>query len=271
MKSAVLYEYDLKKAVTDTDWDITIDKKKLQDALHQVALKYSSYAAADTAQKGDILSAKLESDLTRYNRQLQLNLGSGLFDKELEDDMLGKSTGKAYSVHLSGTDVTYEILEISRLVVPELTDEMAKKEGIPGVETVAQLIGYYTEADFREQLSRKMNPFLKSYLEKCSFELSPEDIDFLDEQELERCRKIARSMGLVFDEMKGEQMQGAVGCENIDEFKTMIHGLNTENLMLALLGAQYCDVDTKSMTIPQMYDAADALITQIGTYAFACR
>ncbi len=271
MKSVVKFTYDLKKAVEETAWDITPDEQKIRDALHQVAIKYGSYQSVDIAQKGDILSLNLKSDNKRYNRQLKLNIGSGLFDKELEANLVGKSKGKTYAVKLTAAEVEFEILEISRMAIPSLTDEMAKNEGVDGVDTVEALRSHFAEIDFREQLNVQLNPFIEDYLGKCSFEICEEDIVLLDEWELERCRAIAKDMGLVFDEMKGEQMQGAVGCEDIEEFKTMIHRLNSENLKMALLGAPYANIDTSAMNQNEMYDAMDAFVVQIGKFAFACR
>lgn len=237
MKSYLIRCENLEQAVRDWDWKISDHTEEVRDALEQAVLPYASYISPESVRPGDIVSVSLHSDMARFNRALKLNVGSGMFDRNLEEALSGHKAGDEFSCRIPQGEVVCRIVEISRLVLPEVSDEIALEQGIAGVSTAEELKKYYYKEACGEELRPQIGEFLKCFCDKCEFFISEEDICLMDEEELQRCREISIGMGKVFDEMRGNEMLGAVGCHDIDEFRDMIRALHIGNLKKALIAS----------------------------------
>ncbi|MCD8022225.1 MAG: hypothetical protein LUF30_04385 [Lachnospiraceae bacterium] len=264
LKSTLIRMENLEDAIRKWSWNVQIGEAKVQENLYQAALPYANYVDADTIQAGDILTVEMKSTLPRYNRTLKLNVGSGMFDLALEAGLPGKHTGEEYHYTLTQSEsasqmvVTYHILEIRRLVVPEVNDEIARAQKIPDVQTAAELRRYYEIESVRDMVSQQSADFLDTYCGSCEFSIDAGEIQAMDAAELERCREIARNMGKDFDQMQGYEMQSAVGCENVEAFKIVIHDMHIRNLKLALIAAQFTGEDF-TLEAGTIYEQIDKL------------
>lgn len=79
----------------------------------------------EPAIRGDTATIKVASNMPRYNKEkVTVTLGRGLYNKELEEELISHRVGDAISVSIQGEPVTAGILELKRKQVPEPTDEM---------------------------------------------------------------------------------------------------------------------------------------------------
>ncbi len=215
-----------------------MDENKTKESMDKVALKYHTYISADDINVGDIVSLKMSSDQKKFNRSIKLNVMSGMFDKDFEQFLVGKKKNELYTYIREGLSVNVTIEDITRLVIPDVNDEMAKKEGIEGVNTVAELEQYFLKNELRTGLTNEFySNFVNFYIGKCEFEVDNQDIEYMIECEMNRCREIAKTMNMVFDEMTEDQLAGAVGCRTIAEFKIMLNKVYNKNLRVALTAA----------------------------------
>lgn len=97
------------------------------------------HEAVDVVAAGDVVTLTLGSELKKMNRSgLALNVGTGLFSKELESTLPGKAVGETYTTQADGVSVTVTVDGCLRTVIPEISDELIRQQAIDGVETVEQ-------------------------------------------------------------------------------------------------------------------------------------
>ena len=243
MLSEVLAVYDINRAVHEWEWKSNADEAGVQQKIYSIELAYRSYVAEDVIEKEDIVKICLNSELPKYNRTVNVRVGDGLFDKELEDFLLGKKAGQSFCYIKNDVSVSCRIIKVERLVVPALTDRMASEQKIEGITTASGLYKYFSEQSLQKSLSFEAKDFLLGYIKKCSFDIKQCDIDELCRRELERCRKVSADMSMVFDEMTPDQLTGAVGCRSIPEFHEKLQKFYNENLRIALVYAQGAECD----------------------------
>lgn len=109
-------------------------------------------------EKGDVAVIDLESSLERYNRtKLTLTVGSGLFDKELESQLIGKTVGETFEMIVKEIAVVkVTVISGKRTVFPAPTDEAVKAyaataQDMEGVGTVAQFREHVKQQYYKEK------------------------------------------------------------------------------------------------------------------------
>lgn len=237
MRSKVTEQYSIEKAVQAHIWNAKPDHKAVQDELYQVALKHKHYEAVNQVAAGDIISIVMKSDAKKFDRNLKLQVGGNLFDKILESELPGKLVGQEYRLAHPTGEIVYTVEDAQRLIVPSVSNDMVKELGITGVETPEALLNHYLRESMKKELYDEVYGFIPTLLDQWSFAIEEEDICRMDEYEMERCRGISVSMGMVFDEMTEQELLGAVGCRNIPEFRAMIHEYHRKSLRAALMEA----------------------------------
>ena len=152
---------------------------EISNEIRRELLSRRTYAAVSTAQQGDIATLRLESENKRYNKDsIRLNLGLGLFDRELEKSVEGRSTGDLYETSAGGCAVKVTVVSLERKVSAELSDGFVRSLGIEDVSTVEE---------YREHLAGKyLNLFHEAYVEYHAMDLfedmiSRSDIELSDD------------------------------------------------------------------------------------------
>lgn len=248
MISRVLNVYDMERAVGEWNWRSVPDEGNVQENMYQVALKYRTYEPADRVWKDDLVTVEMASAIKKFDRTLKISVGRGMFDSAFEKELLDKCVGASDLYESGQGEVRYTVKDITRLIVPAVTDEMALAEQIEGVTTAQELYDHYRRQSLMEKLQDESFPFTDDYIGRCRFQIENSDLDEMCETEMERCRKISASLGMVFDEMSREQLLGAVGCENIPQFKSMIREYFQKTLRIGLVNSFLEGYDGERLT-----------------------
>lgn len=234
MRSEIRTRYNFLQAINEWDWKSAANVKAVQENMYQVGLKYKSYIDESVVQKGDVATVKMESDVKKFNRTINLHVGDNLFDETLEADLINRSTHTEYVFSHPKGQIKYTILDCKRLFIPPVSDEMAKNEGIENVETERQLYRYFYLSSLKEDIYNESFDFVDHLVTLCEYDISEEDVKTFEELEMDRCRKISQEQNMVFDEMTESELLGAVGCRNIAEFRKMIRCLFTKEIKASL-------------------------------------
>lgn len=131
------------------------------------------------AEPGDTAELRLRSNQPKYNRHnIRINLGLGLFSRELETAIIGHRTGDAFDLVIGGCTVRVEILSLKRKSACEYSDEFVRSLEIPGVATKEEYLAYIR--------GKYIELFTDGYLECHALELFDEtmarsDIEYFDE------------------------------------------------------------------------------------------
>lgn len=84
----------------------------------------------------DMVTLSCSSDQPKFQKQhLTVRVGLGLYSKELEAQLIGLAQGETRTIRVGETTVIVSVEKIVREILPELTDALAERCGIPGVQT----------------------------------------------------------------------------------------------------------------------------------------
>lgn len=115
--------------------------------------------AGEPAQTGDTAVLKTVSELPRFNKEkVTVTLGRGLYNRELENELIGKRAGESVHLAIDGKSMTATVLSLSRKQAPEPTDDMVLElqardmQGNP-LTTVAAYEAYIREEKTMETLA----------------------------------------------------------------------------------------------------------------------
>ena len=118
MKSKILNDYDLQKAIDEWHWKSSVDEGAVQENIYQVGLKFKSYQPQEDVWEGDIVTVRMSGGTKKFNRTAKIRVGNNLFDKTLESAIVGKKVGEEYACSHPTGEIRYTVLDSSRLIVP---------------------------------------------------------------------------------------------------------------------------------------------------------
>ena len=149
------------------------------------------------AEPGDTAALRTESELPKFNKpNVTVTLGRGLYNRELENAVIGKRVGDTVNVTVGEQPVKATVLALKRKQVPDPTDEMVKaleQKDLKGnsIETVKEYEAYIREQKTLETLFNVgyyvMEDILRDYKVE---EFDEDDIRILGELEADNFKKL---------------------------------------------------------------------------------
>lgn len=183
----------------------------------------------EAAQVGDTAALKTVSDLPKFNKErVTVTLGRGLYNRELEDALVGRRVGDSVSLIVQEKPVTAMILELKRKQTPEPTDEMvealqAKDLHNQPIHTVAEY-----EAFVRDEKTMEILATVNYYvMEKIMADYpitdyDEEDIRILGELESEVFIRMFREQeGIDITRQVPKEWEEDMGIHSLGEFIAM--------------------------------------------------
>ena len=149
------------------------------------------------AELGDTATLRTESEIPKFNKpNVTVTLGRGLYNRELENCVIGKKVGETAEITINDQPVKATVLALKRKQVPDPTDEMVKAleqkdlKGNP-IETVEEYEAYIREQKTLETLFNVgyfvMEDILRDYKVE---EFDEDDIRILGELEADNFKKL---------------------------------------------------------------------------------
>lgn len=178
------------------------------------------------ADVGDTATLKTESVIPKFNKEcVTVTLGRGLYSKELESLLIGKTVGETVETEISGESVRATVLALKRKQVPEPNDEMVREleqkdfDGNP-ILTVEAYYRYVKDAKIDEVLAD---------VNYCTMEMILKDypIEAFDEEDVRILGELEKVMFIkLFKEQKGvdltkeipKEWEEDMGVHSLDEF-----------------------------------------------------
>lgn len=239
-------------------WAPEIDEAEVQRQVEQYCVRFKAYRSGEVIDTGDIAAVELQSDNDFFNRNLKINVGKGFFNRELEKKLMGLRRGETSQIHHSVGEIVVTVRDIQRLVIPELTDELVQRGGMEGISTAAEYLGAIRRKLAEEQIAARAYDLLGNALASSKFSVDEAEIAGIVALELDRCRRIAREQGKVFDEMSRQELLDGVGQPDIPSFKQMVAGMAAEQISVALVYLRWRGRDedvqrVKLEELPEMY------------------
>ncbi len=204
-------------------------REMARKAIVKEQLILSAVPEGTCAMEGDTLTISTVSELPKFNKpRVTVSIGRGLYDKTLEEALIGKTVGESCEVLIKELPVKATVLEIKCKVVPEPTDEMvaamqAKDFQDKLIITVADYEAFIIEEKTMSTLSNieyyVMEPILETYTVAAYDE---KDIRILGELEADMFRRMFKEReGIDLDALSKDEMQEKLNVDSLEDFVKM--------------------------------------------------
>lgn len=217
MKSRIETLADYKQAEFPREIDVRCPEEYLQKKLRVFAKSGKRPEAVSILEKGDTAVLTLVSELSRFNRPMvTVAVGSGLYDKGLEERLVGHAVGESFMAEAQGKPVSVTIRQATRMVFPELTDELvteyaASQGGMEDVKTVADFHRWaekqYREEQRQEAVIAGTRACFDYVLTGSKVEFDEAEISEIAERMLNDAKESMKARGQDFDSMSDEKRE----------------------------------------------------------------
>lgn len=259
MKSKINVLADYTRAEFPREVDLACPEEYLRKKLRAVTRGHKRTEKAEAAEKGDAVVLAVESELPRFNRPMvQVAVGSGMYDRELEEQLVGRTVGGTFVAQVQGQPVTVTVKQVARTVFPEPTDEMAAEyaaaqEGMEAVKTVADYRRWaqeqYRDEKRQEALYGGMDACINYVLTHSDWDFDEEELAGMVEQELDYQREaMKKEECLDFDAMSDGDIRRVYGVESREKLGEMFRQGAEQHLATTLWMASACGLDPAQAT-----------------------
>jgi FKBP-type peptidyl-prolyl cis-trans isomerase (trigger factor) len=240
MKSKVVKLADYQTELKNFKIDFKLDEAILDEALKSVVIKNKQLVSVNKIEKGDIVTVNLKSEAKKFNKNnVKIIVGSNYFSKDFEAQLIGLTLAEEKIVEADGFAIDTRIVEINRISLPELNDELIKNENIDGIKTVADYkkLIYETNKEkyIQDEVAKLSMNILQKLSEESKFDIDDEDVLYMCNNALDFYRKVSKEQGLVFEEMTREQLMAGLAAESIEEVKTREKGYSLTRVKYAAI------------------------------------
>lgn len=185
----------------------------------------------ECAENGDTAVLKTESVLPRYNKpKVTVTLGRGLYNRELENALIGKRVMDTVTLSVQNEQVTATLLQLKRKQEPKPTDEMVEALQVKDFEgnlirTVAQYEEYIHTQKTMEVLSNINYYVMENILNDYPMQdYDKDDIRILGELEKEAFIRIFREQdGIDLNQEVPKSWEEDMNIHSVDEFIAIRH------------------------------------------------
>lgn len=258
MKSKIIKLYDYRQVELPEAVYIKGVKERMNREINGLCKKFKKIENADSVEKGDVVTLNLKSNKSKYNRTgLKLNVGSNLFDREFEKQLIGLKVGEDALLKAGDDDVEVRVIESRRSIYPELTDEivaegmMREEYNEPDIKTVEQYLPRLHDDVFEvlgDDWLRDESVWLMSEVTSKSEILYDDDeISGLVEQTVEDLEKDLNEEGRSLDTMSEQAYRTSFSAwgESVINKETLIEALTDMLRQSVVAKAVSCELDGK--------------------------
>lgn len=245
----------------------SMEEKELQKELMKYCIRYGTVETADAIAEGDIATLRLQGSSPRFIKDtVQVRVGKGLLNRELEQKLLGLSLGQTADLSADGEAVQVTVLDIRRRIPALPEDETVASwnlEGIADVEALRKSIVNAARNQYAEDMGESLALFLSDEVCRLSTFI-------LDEEELEIARKeghdmavdMLRSGGLDPDTATDEEIQYATGGRTREEHFAFVEGISMDGVKSTAVGALLMEQEHAPMPTEEAYEEAVTLCAE---------
>lgn len=226
LKSQALEIYDYRQVdISQFLTGFTPDEGQLKKDMDRWLRRYGKTVAAAKLESGDTAVLGCRSEKPRFNKSsVSVPVGKGLFDKELEKQMLGMTPGETRTLCTGNTQVEVTLLSASRVQLPALTDEAIAALSAGEVQSVNQLRILCLGKQVEGFLLEDENPDMASayvwqeVAKKSQFSRDPEECRLVDMQAEKRFQEVQAQYGQMVPEEQEELSEEEMDSFSANDF-----------------------------------------------------
>lgn len=254
MKSTVTKLADFKDYLKDFKVDFQLDEIKLNDEFKAILIKNKIVETVGKIENRDIVTVNLKSDYNKFQKEnLRIVVGSQYFSKNLEESLVGLHLGAEKLLKVDGHEVNVKIIDIKRNKLPELSDELIKKENIDGVNTISdykKMFYQKTKESYIMDEVIKLSINIFHYLQENSeFIIYDEDVEESLEEMMNYYRGAAKTAGFELETMTSEQLMEISNAKSYEALITSEKNISTSLVKISAICAKVLNKDIKELEV----------------------
>lgn len=239
----------------------TMDEEEMEAALLRLRSRHGKMVPAQSIQADDFVTLRLQGGSPRFNKEsIQLRVGKGLLDRELEAQLPGLCPGEERTLCVGGETVTVTVRDVQRRELPELTDENVAAWQLEGIATVAQLRESVVEkarAQYVEDMTEALTVFLDEELcRRSTFQLDGDELAQTRREGHDMARDMLRSAGLDPDTATDDEVRSVTGGRSREEHFTFLEELMMDGLKGTAVGALLMEQENAPAPTEEDYQKA---------------
>lgn len=257
MKSYINALADFRSAPFEKEVVIKCPDEYIDGQLKHLTRSGKKNEPASVLEKGDVAVLSLESELAKFNRpSVFITVGGGLFDKEFEETLIGRSVNETFETEKDGKAVKVTVKQAMRTVFPEPTDEMAKAyaeshDGFEGIKTVGDYCEKvktdYIEDKRREIFYGVQDEIVQYVLTHSDWEFDEEELNTFISEEKSYINEELKAEEETLETVSAEKLRTMFGVESLEEFETFIKNAAEQQVAMTLWLAAVNGVDPKDV------------------------
>jgi FKBP-type peptidyl-prolyl cis-trans isomerase (trigger factor) len=247
MESKVISIYDYHNIdLSPYAKEFVVNERAIQDEISNIQNKGSKWEAGSTVCKSDIVVCSLKSENPKFNKEkIKIVAGSGMFNSELENKLVGIAKGENKSITINDEPVCVEINDIMHRVVAPFDDETAASLGIEGVKTTADFHDHLSNQQKKEFIEKIEYPAIQfavnEMLTKSDVVVKKQEWKAAIDMELSKYKALCSLEGLVLEEMKDKDFDGKIPVKSYYELMAMVQLNNWDTVSEYLIGKAYAE------------------------------
>lgn len=265
MKSYINSLADYKDFEFERKVTLSCPEEYMEKQLRRIVRANKTVENVPVIEKGDVAVIDLESSLERYNRtKLTLTVGSGLFDKELESQLIGKTVGETFELTVKDITVKVTVISGKRTVFPAPTDEAVKAYAstapdMEGIETVAQFREHIKQLYYKEKkqdiIFGTMNEMQDYVLTHSDWEFDPGELKEMYSSMMDDMEQMAQeSCNKSFAEMTDEEIARETDLPTKEALLDELQIQSERSVAALLFVAASHGMDTAKVDMEQAYE-----------------
>lgn len=242
MNSHVIQAYPYQEAdISPWQKPFICREEDIDRQILRLANRHITWTEGAPVSEGDVVQCRLISDLPKFRHDnLSLTAGAGLFDPELESELIGKKSGDAIRLEKENTLVTGTIISVKNKHVPPVTDEYVLELSLPDVSTVSEYRNRLREQQFQTAFDNDCyEPLMyiqQTVLEMSEILLRKEDWQRYTVLKLQYLKGLAAFDKLELETMTAQDFEGRIPVKSYSELVAMIQTEAWDSCRLSLLG-----------------------------------
>lgn len=269
MKSYINILADYRKTPFEKDVVIRCPEEHIQAQMKHLTRTGKKSEAVSVIEKGDVVVLSLESEMEKYNRPtVFITIGSGLFDPDFEQMLIGRNTGETFELTVQGKTVNVTVKQATRTVFPAPADEMALQYGqdhddFEGIKTVEdyrnRVVELYLEMQRENTIYGTMDKVIEYVLSNSDWEFDDEEIQQAVKEEKEYMEQELRQEepDKTLRDLSEDEIQKFFGASSLEEIEEIITGGAEQRIATALWVASIKGIDSKNVSLGELEEKLD--------------
>ncbi|PWW32700.1 MULTISPECIES: hypothetical protein [Paenibacillus] len=237
--------------ITDDVRGEPLNEIEVEGYLDKLAKRNVVTTEVEKIESGDFAVLNLKSEHEKFNRKnLKLTVGLGMFNSELETQVVGMSRGEVKTLNVHGHDVLVDVKGVQRRSLAEVSNDIISSLNIKGVTTVSEYKAHLINKDLKEKRTSAICQNIVDFvLNNSEFEISDEDSSYLYQLQLNAYELFSRRENVSLEELVN-QYYG----KSVDEFKKSLMIGTPNSIKYILLFLEYNKEDQNLQSIQAQYE-----------------